>query len=468
MKIKELFPDVLTEDLSYEFKARLNPDNPIKWAKALVAFSNGDGGYIFVGVNNQGEAFGLTLDEIDETKNLVALINDRHIFPHAKYSFRMRNVNDEGERFVLGIQVFPSDSIVTFKDGDFRETVFIKGDANALPANPAEIISLSKRKYGVDNAYTNTAYEENLWKGYSDLCKEYREDRAVPAIEELQSMEIVSNEGYASSGLEMFKDDYSGDDTLIHCRVFLGKNKAAPVINREELKGSLAKTFKEALEFMSRYTKHGYYKKGMKRINVYSYPKIARREALVNAIAHRDYSIRGTQIDINIFDDRIEITSPGSWMLPKSFEEYESLRIPSVRRNQIICACFDVANLMERGGTGFRAIWESYDNQSPEKQPFVSTYPGFFIITLPEQAFPLEAMNDEEIEASTPLTTEMEIVLNELSKSPASIRGLQALTAYKSRPKFILNVINPLLAAGKIERIGNPKSKNSYFVLKKD
>ena len=63
MNIKELYPDVITEDLQYEYKAVLNSDNPIKCAKTLVAYANGEGGILFVGVSNAGVAFGLTLEE---------------------------------------------------------------------------------------------------------------------------------------------------------------------------------------------------------------------------------------------------------------------------------------------------------------------------------------------------------------------------------------------------------------------
>lgn len=84
MKIKELYPDVITEDLEYEYKAELNPDNPVKWAKTIVGYANGKGGIMFIGVSNDGEAFGIGLDEIDKTKNLIAKINDRHIFSARK------------------------------------------------------------------------------------------------------------------------------------------------------------------------------------------------------------------------------------------------------------------------------------------------------------------------------------------------------------------------------------------------
>lgn len=57
MHIRELFPDVITEDLDYEYKQVLNPDNPVKWAKTIVGYANGKGGIMFVGVSNEGEAF---------------------------------------------------------------------------------------------------------------------------------------------------------------------------------------------------------------------------------------------------------------------------------------------------------------------------------------------------------------------------------------------------------------------------
>lgn len=64
MKIKELYPDVITEDTSYEYKAVLNPDNPIKWAKTLIGYANDKGGTLFIGVSNDGRPLELILKKL--------------------------------------------------------------------------------------------------------------------------------------------------------------------------------------------------------------------------------------------------------------------------------------------------------------------------------------------------------------------------------------------------------------------
>jgi hypothetical protein len=128
VKITEIYNDVINENLDHEFKAELNPENPMKWAKTIVGYANGKGGVMFVGVSNEGEAFGLNLEEIDKTKNLVARINDRSIFPHARVQYSMRSVDDKAEHFVLGIHVLQADSILRYREGDYNEKVFTKGD----------------------------------------------------------------------------------------------------------------------------------------------------------------------------------------------------------------------------------------------------------------------------------------------------------------------------------------------------
>lgn len=463
MKISELYPDAISEDLDYEYKSQLNPENPIKWAKTIVGYANGKGGIMFVGVSNEGEAFGIELDEIDKTKNLIARINDRHIFPHARIRYMMRSVDANAERFVLAVNVAPADSVVRYREGDFNETVYIKGDGNSTPATPEDIISLSKRKYGVDNETSEILYEESGWKEYLDLCREYRKASTVPTIKELQNEEIISKDGYAKSGFIMFGDNYTGDDSLICCRLWKGKDKTGTVLDSGRYKGSLAKVFQNALNFIERNTKTGWRKtEDGGREEVRAYPKEAIREALVNAIAHRDYSIAGTQIDVDVYSDRIDIVSPGSWLLPKSYEQYPVGSIPSIRRNSIIAACLDIANLMERGGTGFQTMIESYSDSAEHLQPVVLIYPGFLDLRLFDRLY-----EESETYILHEDLSEAQAILELLrTEGPKRIKELQAVTNYKSRSQFLSEVINPLIAEGIIYRDGNTKSPTARIKLK--
>lgn len=459
MKITELFSDVITEDIECEFKSILKPENPVKWAKTIVGFANSDGGMLFVGVSNNREAFGLDLDEIDRTKNLVAKINDRHIFPHVKLRYMMRSVDANAERFVLAIIVSPSESIVRYREGDFNETVFVKGDGNSTPATPEDIISLSKRKFGVDNETSEISYSETEWTSYIELCREFRRDSSAPTLKTLQNEEIVSKDGYAKTGFLMFKDGYDGDDTLICCRLWRGDTKTGDVLDSGRFKGALSGVFKETLKFIERNTKTGWKKtQNGGREEIRSYPKEALREALVNAIAHRDYAISGTQIDVDIFSNRIDIVSPGSWLLPRPYEEYPIGSIPSVRRNTIIAACLDVANLMERGGTGFQAMINSYKGYGDEKQPGVLIYPGFLNLRLFDLLFQEESSSEE--------LTDTEKVLELLKESPRSVKDLQAVTRFKSRSSFLSEVLNPLIEEGLVYREGSAKSPSAVIKLK--
>lgn len=469
MKIRKLFSEVIIEDAFYEYKAIISDKEIVRWAKTFVAFSNGKGGTIFVGVSNDGEAFGLPLDEIDKIKNLVAVTNDRHIFPHITYSYMLKRVDSKAELYVLAIRIFPSDSIVRFRDGDFNETVYVKGDGNSVVAKPEDILLLGKRKYGVDNYLTKIPYEEDKWSEFLKLCNVYRENHSAATIKELQNMEIVTPEGFVLSGFEMFKDDYDGDDTRIHLRIFNGLSKSDEVIDKAEYKGSIARSLHYSFDFIKRNIKHGYKKTNDGgRNSLEAYPFLAVREALVNAVAHRDYSIHGSQIDVNIFANRIEITSPGSWILPKPFSSYEVGTIPSIRRNQIISACLEVVHIMERGGTGFKTIFDCYINTGKNRKPQINSYDGFFIIRLFDLSYrTLNSKPENNIKERFNINTNpyFKIILETLKKSPSTRKELQDLTNYQSRDKFVSAVINPLLAAGKIIRVGNPNSPTLYYKI---
>ena len=90
MYLKDIIPERMFEDTDFDYKATLQDGNPMKWAKSIVAFANGDGGTIYVGVSDDWVAFGLSKREADEARLQAIRENDRSIFPHATRNCPMR------------------------------------------------------------------------------------------------------------------------------------------------------------------------------------------------------------------------------------------------------------------------------------------------------------------------------------------------------------------------------------------
>ena len=114
------------------------------------------------------------------------------------------------------------------------------------------------------------------------------------------------------------------------------------------------------------------------------YPYKAVREVLVNALIHRNYQILGSEIHVEVFDDRLEITSPGGMMNGRRVQDMDIRHIPSMRRNQVISDVFSRLGFMERRGSGIDRILNSYVEVA-QKPTFYSDS-DFFIVTLPNRS----------------------------------------------------------------------------------
>ena len=123
----------------------------------------------------------------------------------------------------------------------------------------------------------------------------------------------------------------------------------------------------------------------MIRKNFEEYPTKAVREALVNAIIHRDYQIIGSEIHIDMYDDRLEITSPGGMLDGSNIQDLDLTKIPSIRRNTIISDIFNRLHLMERRGSGITRIIESYFDF--DKKPMFSSGISNFTVVFPNKGY---------------------------------------------------------------------------------
>lgn len=121
------------------------------------------------------------------------------------------------------------------------------------------------------------------------------------------------------------------------------------------------------------------------RIEMPDYPDRAVLEGVVNALIHRNYMEIGSEVHIDMFDDRIEIYSPGGMVSGISLAGKDLLKIPSKRRNPILADIFSRLKYMERRGSGFKKILADYEGQvefDETKMPVFDADNDDFILTL--------------------------------------------------------------------------------------
>ena len=230
-------------------------------------------------------------------------------------------------------------------------------------------------------------------------------------------------------------------------------------LDDKEYEGNLIYLLKSGSEFIRNNSKVRFVKEAQYRVDKPDYAERAVTEALVNALIHRDYIVLGSEIHIDMFDDRVEITSPGGMFGGGSIQEYDIYSIRSMRRNM---------KYMERRGSGLRKIVSE-----TEKLPgYTEAYKPEFSSTATDFRVILKNVN-YNLEGDTHQVTHQDIELSTMSKqilafctTPKSKKELAVFCGFKDLRNFTLKHINPLLESGQLEMTipDKPKSRNQKYI----
>lgn len=277
------------------------------------------------------------------------------------------------------------------KEKDNNEEVYIRKPGSTYLANFDESMRLYLRKSheSYDARITENNISDYTIESLNEKYKEMNNTLEEISMKQLINTRMVDDKGYLSIAGMLFVDKREEQFPLIHMRKWPGFNKGDDVvIDRKEFRGNLINQLNMALLFIKNNTKTGFVKMSNGRRDIESYPERAVIEALCNALGHRDYTISGTQVDIDIYQDRMVIMSPGSFLPEGKAQDYNSIDgIPSKRRNEVICDILALCKLMERSGSGFEKIREVYKVYGNRFQPKVKSYQDYFSITLMDLTF---------------------------------------------------------------------------------
>jgi ATP-dependent DNA helicase RecG len=439
------------EGVMLEYKEGLSSS----FARELVALANTAGGMILLGVRDDG-----TVKGIADTNQLRARIQDiaRNCDPPVKIL-----VQRIGE--VIVVKVRESDTKpVQCSDGHFWRQGAVtqklsRDEIRDLFRSEGAIcfdISLCP-KFRYPQDFDREKYD--AWLRLSGITGRPRTEDVLVNIEAAERSGgklIFRNAGvlfFARNVRHFFNQAY------ITCLLAKGTDKVH-ILDRKDFAGGIVSDIEESLRFIERNTRTAYRIEGLRREDVPEYPMRALREAITNAVMHRDWFVEGANVFVEIYTDRIEISSPGG--LPKGMK-FSDLGRKSIRRNAFIADLLQRITFIEKAGTGIKRMREEARAQYCPAPIFEEN--GFFTAIFypnPEVRAQVEARKEPKTaQVGTKLAlSRHQVEILRKCKEDSLLVDLMVITGRSDRTKFRDRVLNPLLEAGFIE-MTVPEKPNS-------
>ena len=408
MFLSDIYPNFITEDKQYECKLILNDHQPFSWLKTVVGFANKDGGILFVGVNPKDfSLIGLTDKQLDKEKlyffQQVKLHIPVTLNINCQYLSYQKN---EKDLYILVINIAKSPVRPVILMFDNMPLIYVRRDGYTSPATTEEIrfMTINSEELKYDLQDSDVLFDLNNFHDLNNFFKE-RTNKDLN-IKHLRAINFFNDQNYLKKGALLFMDNYLGENTKIVCSLFASNNRGDDfIIASNSFQGNLIKGYHFINDFIVAKTDHGFIKKDNQRIDIDSYPPRAVFEAIVNALAHRNYLINGSQISVDLFPNRLVITSCGDlYGVGDIKPTYNLANFISKRRNDLICNIFMYCLAMEAKGTGFEKIMEEYRDSSPSHRPFIFAKNNQFSIVLCNLLNSNGVdLNEESLELTTPI-----------------------------------------------------------------
>lgn len=269
------------------------------------------------------------------------------------------------------------------------EGVYVRQGASTVPATDAAILNMIKKTSG-DSYEAARSLDQRLT--FNKAIDFFEKRKIEFGRTQMRTLHLIGDDDTYTNLAFLLSEQCTH---MIKLAVFEGSKKSV-FKDRRELSGSLLEQMEEAFNYIDRYNRTRAEFSGLDRLDMRDYPPEAIREALLNAIVHRDYSFSGATL-ISIFEDRIEFVTIGGLVKGITLDDVK-LGI-SVLRNQHLANIFYRLRLIEAYGTGILKINECYDDY--DVKPLIETTGNAFKITLPNTNFHAE----EQKSSLTPKTS---------------------------------------------------------------
>lgn len=287
------------------------------------------------------------------------------------------------------LEVYKGDETPYYYSGDGVLEAYVRIGNESVKATATELKRLVLR--GKNSSYDsqNSTYKAEDF-AFSKLKERYKKWTGNSFDDkDLISFGLVNEQDDLTNAGALLADESPIRCSRLFCTRWNGLNKsggAVDALDDAEYSGSVISLIENGEAFIKRNCKMKWRKTANSREEMPEYVERSYHEALVNALAHRDYLVNGSEVHIDIYDDRMEIYSPGGMPDGSVIQDRDPLTVPSTRRNPVLADVFNRLGYMERKGSGFGKIISGYEfqiNYDESKRPTFRSDRYQFTVVMP-------------------------------------------------------------------------------------
>jgi len=364
--MKESIKNLIIAGEGYHIEFKKTVDKT--FIEEVCAFANSGGGRILLGVADDG-----TVKGVDTSNSFRSRVQD--------------TINQLQPR--LGVEVSVEDDIlaVTVPEGIEKpygcsKGFFMRMGANSQKLTRDEIIEFYKHEGRIrfDELTSKKAdFETDFdYRAFNRFLELAGISKSIDQNKLLRNLDCLTDDGkFTNAGVLFFtKDiDFILNNAMVVCVLFKG-DKRVDILDKKDFTGNLIENIDDALLFVKKHTNIAIKIETLQHEEVTDYPEVALREAITNAVCHRDYFDKSANVVVEVFESRVIISNPGG--LPSGLPP-EEFGTKSVTRNPLIASLLHRADYIEKVGTGIERIRQAVDAHGGSTVDF--DYDAFYTTT---------------------------------------------------------------------------------------